>query len=68
MSTQPTEETQTKKDIRILLDCFSGADGGVSFVKVRSFLEGLDASNSVNEANMLASLNQLARLITILSE
>lgn len=56
----------THDNIMILVDCFTGADGGVSFVKTRQFLENLDPKQSEEAYQMLLALDRLAKLITIL--
>lgn len=55
------------ENIITLLDCFSGVDGGISFVKLRFFLEGLESDPSDEAQRMLLSLEHLARLIDALN-
>ena len=57
----------SNENIIILLDCFSGADGGISFIKLRQFLESIEQPPVSEEAyQMLLALERLAKLITIL--
>lgn len=58
-----------KDNITTILDCFSGTDGGISFVKLRFFLESLEKNDtSENAQKMLEAVDKLAKLITFLSK
>jgi len=53
-------------DLSRILDTFTGADGGVSFVKLRGMLSALDhqaANGDKAAAEVLAVVRRFARLI-----
>ena len=58
------------ENIITITDCFTGADGGIAFVKLKMFLEHLerDKSNDENSQKMLDAVDKLAKLITVLSK
>jgi hypothetical protein len=41
---------KTEKAVRTALDCFSGADGGVTFMLFRILIENLDAKAAAGDA------------------
>lgn len=59
---------KTDNDIKVILACFSGEDGGVSFVKLRQFLADFEkrAENGDDAAEqILLVVHRFAKLIQI---
>lgn len=59
---------KTKKAFDNITDTFTGADGGVSFINLRFFIEGLDAKASEGDAEseeILQIMKQFSMLIDI---
>lgn len=62
---------KTQKSFNTILDCMTGADGGVSFVKLKIMIEGLDElalqeNKAGNDARkILIIMDQFAKLIEI---
>jgi hypothetical protein len=58
----------TAHAIRVALDTFTGADGGVGFVKFRTLIEGMDAKAADGDAaaiELVAIVTRFARLIEV---
>ena len=63
-----------KEDTNTIINCYSGADGGMSFVQLRTFLEGIEEGLKKQDGSVDPELMQLlvlhekyARLIKAVS-
>ena len=71
-----TDQEKLQESITIILDCFTGADGGVSFVRFKTAMEDIVAKEEMYiEPNIAAArrrvldlVNDFARVITIANE
>ncbi len=55
----------------VIMDCFTGADGGTGFIKFQSFIEEMDQrskAGDVDAAKIVAVMSQFARLIQLASK
>jgi hypothetical protein len=52
---------KTKDDFDCILDCMTGADGGVSFVMLQNFLNALDAQAESGDAKAEEIVNIMRR-------
>lgn len=48
-----------------IIDCFSGADGGVSFTKLRLLLEDMEAEESDTGNQVVDIMTKFAKLIKV---
>ena len=59
---------QTQADFDNILDCFTGADGGVRFAQLLALVRELDTRAAVGDSaaqRVLNTLGQLSRLIDV---
>lgn len=59
---------KTQEDFNVIRDCMAGADGGISFAYLKSFLEDFDekAENGDKAAQQLVDvMSRFSRLITV---
>lgn len=58
---------KTKKALDNILDCFGGADGGASFVRLKWFLEDLDERQETDPVaeQILEVMFRFSRLIDV---
>lgn len=62
---------KTEKDFNNILDCMTGADGGVSFMKLKILLEDLDsqaASGNSAAIQLMDIMAQFSKLIDVASK
>lgn len=70
---KPMLETELGAELQILIDCLTGADGGVAFAKLKTYFEYLETfpekgSNAMLKEHLLRSLKQITGTVKILSE
>lgn len=56
------------KEIQTILDCFTGADGGVSFVKLTFFLNEIKDNEEHPARDIKDAIYLIANLITLLQK
>ncbi len=59
---------EVKKEFDNILDCMTGADGGTSFINLRSFLEEMDGQAKNGKASaeeLIKIMTRFSRLIDI---
>lgn len=52
---------ETEKDFNNILDCMTGADGGVSFMKLKILLEDLDSQAASGSSAAIQLIDVMAR-------
>jgi hypothetical protein len=57
----------TKNSLDCILDCMSGADGGVSFVMFQNFLNTLDAQAEAGDKDATEILKLVHRFATLIT-
>ena len=58
---------QTRLDLQVILDCMSGADGGMSYLRLRALLDDIEHDES-DEANKLKhAIQTVANVIKVIS-
>ena len=63
-----TTNPKLDKDFEAITDCFTGADGGLEFIRLQSLLEEMEKrANAGDEAadKVLGAVYQMARLIQV---
>jgi hypothetical protein len=51
----------TQKQFDVILECFSGEDGGVAFASLRALIEAMDTRAVEGDADAAEVLEQVAR-------
>ena len=57
---------ENKEAFRNILDTFTGADGGVKFIKFRAHLEDIEKRNDVDSKKVLKIMTDFSKLINVL--
>jgi hypothetical protein len=63
-----TTNPKLDNDFETITDCFTGADGGVSFVRLQSLLEEMEKRANAGDMvadKVLGTIYQMARLIQV---
>ena len=63
-----TTNPKLDKDFEAIVDCFTGADGGLEFIRLQSLLEEMEKrANAGDQAadKVLGAVYQMARLIKV---
>jgi len=57
--------TTNKAALDNIMDCFTGTDGGVSFVNLRFLLEGMEKEDTDSAEAVLDIMRKFSRLIDV---
>ena len=63
-----TREEEYKDSLKTILDCFGGADGGVSFMQFRMAMENCVAEPSYVSDELLERMHKFSKIIKVLSK
>lgn len=59
------------KDLQIILDCFSGLDGGITFIQLKILLKELEEKANANDQSakeLVKAVHVFANIITFASK
>jgi len=56
---------ENTKAMDTILDCFGGADGGITFIRLRDFIKRMENEDSESARKILLVLHRFSKLIEV---